>query len=83
MEIKKGDIYLNKWASEDNPARIFIATSVNGRYLYGMYEDKGRLYNTRSYYNEVKKDTEHFVKIGSCNYMKFIHDALVKAKKGE
>ena len=81
--MRDGDIYLNTWASKDNPVRIFIVTSLNEKIVYGKCVEKGKLTTVRYYACDVKTDTEHFKKIGHLDLSKIIIDKLNELKKKE
>ena len=76
--MKIGDIYVNKYASEDNPSRIFIITAINAKYVYGKYAYKGELRSCR-HYKTMRNDTEHYEKIGHFNYIKYISEKLLES----
>ena len=80
--MKVGDIYINRYASKDNPSRVFIITAINAKYVYGKYALGGELRVCR-HYNSMRSDTEHYEKIGHLNYNKFIADRLLELKGGE
>lgn len=77
--MKVGDIYINRYASEDNPSRIFIITAINAKYVYGKYVHGGELRSCR-HYKSMKSDKEHYEKIGHFDYNKVIVNKLLEAK---
>ena len=77
--MKVGDIYVNRYASEDNPSRVFIITAINAKYVYGKYNSNGELRQCR-HYKSMKNDHEHYEKIGHLNYQKIIADKLAELK---
>ena len=81
--MHKGDIVLNRWASEENPVRISIITHIGKEFTQCLYEYKGNLCKSRFYTNELKRDKEHFEIIGHLDYEKPIKDMLKKLKGGE
>ena len=88
MTYKVGDILLNEWASEDNPARISLIYKKAGRYVFCWYlndSTNGRRLDTcRFYANELKenKDNKYHI-IGHCDYIARIREALTQAKQKE
>jgi hypothetical protein len=78
--MKTGEIYLNKYASEENPCRVFIVTSVDTKLVYGKCENNGKLDRIYFPVSHVKDDTEHFVKIGYLDYNEIIADKLAELK---
>ena len=81
--MHKGDIVLNRWASEENPVRISIITHIGKEFTQCLYEYNGNLCKSRFYTNELKRDKEHFEIIGHLDYEKPIKDMLKKLKGGE
>lgn len=81
--MHKGDIVLNRWASEDNPVRVCIITHIGKEFTQCLYESKGNLCKCRFYTRELKNDREHFEIIGHLDYEKPIKDLLKKLKGGE
>ena len=82
--MKVGEIYLNRWASKDNPARVFIITAINAKYVYGKYrDDVGKLREVRFYKQHMKTDLIHYERLGYFNYQKVIADKLMELKGGE
>lgn len=79
--MKVGEIYLNKYASEENPCRVFIVTSFDKKFVYGKCEQNGKLDRVYFPISHIKNDTEHFVKIGFLNYDKIIADKLAELKE--
>lgn len=80
--MKVGEIYLNRWASEDNPSRVFIITAINAKYVYGKYRDnKGNLRVVRFYKQYMKTDLVHYERLGYFNYQKVIADYLKDMKE--
>lgn len=77
--MKIGDIYINRYASECNPSRVFIITAINNKYVYGKYAYGGELRSCR-HYKSMRNDTEHYEKIGHLNYNKIIADKLLELK---
>lgn len=80
MCIKAGYIYLNKYAGENNPCRVFIVTSVDKKFVYAKCERDGKLDRVYFPFSHVAEDTEHFIKIGELNYDKIIADKLAEMK---
>lgn len=74
--MHKGDIILNKWASEDNPARVCIITHIGAAYTNAYYEHNGNLRTCRFYTRELKHDKEHFIVIDNMKYEKPIMNRL-------
>ena len=81
--MKAGDIFLNTWASKNNPVRTFIVMSENGKTAYCKCEDKGKLLPVRYYANDIRNDTEHFKKIGHLDLSKIIIDKLKEVTGGK
>ena len=80
--MHKGDIVLNRWASEENPVRVSIITHIGKEFTQCLYECKGNLCKSRFYTHELKKDKEHFEIIGHLDFEKPIKDMLKKLKGG-
>lgn len=82
--MKVGDIYINRYASKDNPSRVFIITAINAKYVYGKYASNGELRVCR-HYKSMKSDTEHYEKLGHFDFNKVIVNKLTetKARSGE
>ena len=80
--MHKGDIVLNRWASEDNPVRISVITHIGKEFTQCLHECKGNLCKSRLYTYDLKHDKEHFEIIGHIDYEKPIRDLLKKLKGG-
>ena len=78
--MRKGDIVLNRWASDDNPVRVVIITHIGKEFTECLYEYNGNLGKSRLYTHELKQDKEHYEIIGHLNYEKPIKDMLKKLK---
>lgn len=72
--MKKGDIILNKWASENNPCRISIITYIGKVHTNVLYEKNGALIKSQYFTQDLKTDKEHFVVIDHLDYEKVIRD---------
>ena len=79
-EVKIGDIYLNKYAGEENPCRVFIVTSLNNKNVCGKCENNGKLERVHFSRLHVRDDTEHYIKIGSLNVDSIIAEKLAELR---
>ena len=78
--MKAGEIYLNKYASKENPCRVFIVTSCNKNFVYGKCEYNGKLDRVYFPASHIQNDPEHYVKIGYLNYDEVVADRLAELK---
>ena len=79
--MKVGEIYLNKHASEENPCRVFIITSIGKKLVYAKCEQNGKLDRVYFPISHIQNDTEHFIKIGYLNYDEIIAKNLAGLKR--
>lgn len=78
--MKKGDIYLNTYAGENNPARIFIVVEYGIELTRAAYEINGKI-KTATFKTEIiKNDKEHFKLLGNYDYQSLVAERL-KAEK--
>ena len=75
-----GDIYLDKKGRQDDPSRVFIITSYNKNFVYGKFEENGKLDRIYFLPSEIEKNPEQFVKIGHLDCDKIIADKLAELK---
>ena len=79
-KVNNGDIYLNKYASEGNPSRVFIVTSSNNKIVFGKCEKDGQLERVYFPKSQLRDDTDHYIKIGNLNVDSIIAEKLAELR---
>lgn len=79
-QMKSGDVYLNRYAGENDPSRVFMVTSLNNKWVYGKCVNNGKL--DRVYFRKanVRNDTEHYIRIGSIDVDGLIAEKLTELR---
>lgn len=80
MCLKVGEVYLDKYVSEEKPNRVFIVTSVNAQLVFGKCERNGNLERIYFPVPQIRENPDRFVKINDLNHDKIIANKLAELK---
>ena len=75
QDIRIGDILLNHFASDDNPAKRSIVVSITPTVVVSVYAYKGRI-NKSNYAQKDVRWNKKFEIIGHCDICGIIRDIL-------